>query len=155
MKVYRIDREKYLSTALSGAGAAKSEGFRWNSIGTSLVYTAESRALAVLEVAVHLDLNEDLPQDRWILEIDVPDDIQILEIDVDDLPENWNAKPPITITQYVGDEFVNQNIAAVLKVPSAIIPEESNYVINPLHPDAIKIKVISKKQLQFDSRLKK
>ena len=80
MKVYRIEREKYLSTTLKGLGAAKTEGYRWNSLNTYLVYTAESRALATLEVSVHLDLAEDLPTDRWFVEIEIPDDIEVMEI---------------------------------------------------------------------------
>lgn len=67
MKVFRIEREKYLSTTLKGIGAALSEGFRWNSANTNLVYTAESRALATLEIAVHLDLTSDLPTIAFML----------------------------------------------------------------------------------------
>ena len=71
MIVFRIEREKYLKTTLHGIGASLSIGFRWNSINTKLVYTAESRALATLEVAVHLDLSEDLPNDRYFVEIEI------------------------------------------------------------------------------------
>ncbi|MGA9638559.1 RES family NAD+ phosphorylase [Flavobacterium sp.] len=154
MRVFRIEREKYLSTPLAGTGAAISEGFRWNSLHTYLVYTSESRALATLEVSVHIDLNEDLPTDRFYVEIDIPDDIEILELTVDQLPQNWDAKPPILETQYIGDDFVSQRNAAVLKVPSSIVPPECNYLINPNHPDSSKIKVISTQKLQFDNRFK-
>lgn len=154
MKVYRIEREKYLDTTLQGIGAAFNEGYRWNSLNTYLVYTAESRALATLEVSVHLDLIEDLPTDRFYVEIEIPDDVEILEIPIDKLPENWDSKPPILETQYIGDDFVTQKKAAVLKVPSAIVPPEYNYLINPNHPDAQKIKVISTLKLQFDARFR-
>ena len=154
MKVYRIEREKYLDTTLQGVGAALTEGYRWNSLHTYLVYTAESRALATLEVSVHLDFLEDLPTDRFYVEIEIPDDIEILELSMDQLPENWDSKPPILETQFIGDDFVSQKNAAVLKVPSAIVPPESNYLINPNHPDSVKIKVISTKRLQFDNRFK-
>jgi RES domain-containing protein len=154
MKVYRIEREKYLNTTLQGVGAALTEGYRWNSLNTYLVYTAESRALATLEVSVHLDFLEDLPTDRFYVEIEIPDDIEILELTIDQLPENWDSKPPILETQFIGDDFVSQKNAAVLKVPSAIVPPEFNYLINPNHPDADKIKVISTKRLQFDKRFK-
>lgn len=129
MKVYRIEREKYLETTLKGFGAASAEGYRWNSINTFLVYTAESRALATLEVSVHLDFSEDLPN-------------------------NWDIHPPSLETQYIGDEFVKDNEAAVLKVPSCIVPSEYNFLINPNHPDAKKITVVSIKQLTFDQRFK-
>jgi RES domain-containing protein len=71
------------------------------------------------------------------------------------LPENWDAKPPILETQLTGDDFVISNSAAVLKVPSAIVPPEFNYLINPNHPNANKITVLSKTPLTFDQRLKK
>lgn len=155
MLVFRIEREKYLNSALSGIRASLSEGFRWNSLSTRIVYTAESRALAILEVSVHLDLQEDLPTDRYLITLEIPDEVEILELDQIDLPLNWDAKPPIIETQLIGDDFVNQQSAAVLKVPSAIVPEEYHYLINPLHPDAQKIKVTTSKQLLFDTRLKK
>jgi RES domain-containing protein len=153
MTVFRIEREKYLKTTLKGIGAALSEGFRWNSRNTHLVYTAESRALAILEIAVHLDLSEDLPADRFIVKIDIPDRIQIIEIKNEDLPNNWNAKPPALETQYIGDDFVREKQAAVLKVPSSVVHEEFNYLLNPNHPDAAEIKVISANPFHFDSRL--
>ena len=154
MRVYRIEREKYLDTTLKGIGAALTEGYRWNSLNTYLVYTAESRALATLEVSVHLDLSEDLPTDRYYVEIDIPDEVEMLELSMEDLSENWDAKPPILETQFIGDDFVKDNDAAVLKVPSCIVPQEFNYLINPNHPEAKKMTVISKVSLTFDQRFK-
>lgn len=154
MKVFRIEREKYLKTTLSGVGASLSKGFRWNSLNTRLVYTAESRALALLEISVHLDLSEDLPTDRYFIELDIPENISIQEVSIQNLPYNWDSKPPITTTQFIGDDFVLENKTAVLKVPSSIVPQEYNYLINPNHPDAKKIKVLSKTLLKFDSRFK-
>ena len=154
MKVYRVERKKYLKTTLKGIGAALTEGYRWNSLNTYLVYTAESRALATLEVSVHLDLSEDLPTDRFYVEIDIPDDIQILEIDPVDLPDNWDSRPPILETQFIGDDFVKEGGAAVLKVPSCIVNQEYNYLINPNHTDTSRIKVISETAMNFDPRIK-
>jgi RES domain-containing protein len=154
MRVYRIEREKYLETTLKGFGAGLTEGYRWNSLNTYLVYTAESRALATLEISVHLDFSEDLPKDRYYVEIDIPDDVEILELRNEDLPENWDIQPPSLETQYIGDDFVKDNEAAVLKVPSSIVPPEYNYLINPNHPEARRITVVSKKQLIFDKRFK-
>jgi RES domain-containing protein len=128
MKVFRIEREKYLKTTLERIGAALTEGYRWNSLSTYLVYTAESRALATLEVSVHLDLTEDLPTDRYFVEIDIPDDITMLELETEDLPDRWDSKPPILETQFIGDDFVKEKNAAVLKVPSSIVPLEFNYL---------------------------
>ncbi len=154
MTVYRIEREKYLGTTLQGIGASISKGYRWNSFNTKLVYTAESRALAILEVSVHLDLSEDLPADRFYVEIEIPDTITILEVALEDLPDDWNAKPPTITTQTIGDDFVNENEAAVLKVPSSIVPQEFNYLINPNHTDAKAIKVADKRRMSFDPRFK-
>lgn len=154
MRVHRIEREKYLETTLKGVGAALTEGYRWNSLTTYLVYTSESRALATLEVSVHLDFSEDLPVDRYYVEIDIPDDIQILELRTEDLPMDWDVKPPSLVTQYIGDDFVKDNEAAVLRVPNSIVPPEHNYLINPNHPDANKITVISRKRITFDNRFK-
>ena len=154
MIVFRIEREKYLNTTLTGIGASMTEGYRWNSLNTRIVYTADSRALATLEVSVHLDLSEDLPTDRFYVEIDIPDEITIQEVLLKDLPPEWNSKPPTLITQTIGDDFVYYKDVAVLKVPSAVVPEEFNYLINPNHQDASKIKIISHKKMIFDSRLK-
>lgn len=154
MKVYRIERKKYLKTTLTGVGASMTKGYRWNSLNTRLVYTSESRALATLEVSVHLDLSEDLPEDRFYVEIEIPDDIIISEVSLKDLPDGWDLKPPSQITQFIGDDFVFENVTAILKVPSCIVPQEFNYLINPNHADAKRIKVIIHSPVQFDERLK-
>jgi RES domain-containing protein len=101
MRVYRIERKKYLDTTLKGIGAAFTEGYRWNSLHTYLVYITEPRAFAMLEVSVHLDLSEELPSDRYFVEIDIPDNVEIMELSVADLPENWDARPPVIGTQFV------------------------------------------------------
>ena len=77
MKVYRIDRKKYLDTTLSGGGASRMQGYRWNRLNTYIVYTSASRALATLEVSVHIDLSEDLPTDRYYVEIEIPEEVKI------------------------------------------------------------------------------
>lgn len=153
MRVFRIEREKYLKTTLTGAGAASRWDCRWNSEGTRMVYTSQSRALATLEVAVHLDLNEDLPTDRYYVELDIPDDLLMLEVAPEDLPTGWNAHPPALETQFIGDDFVASESAVMLKVPSCLVPQEFNYLINPLHPEAKKIKVVSTQSMVFDARL--
>ncbi len=154
MLVYRIEREKYLSSTLSGTGASMAKGYRWNSYNTKLVYTSESRALATLEVSVHLDLSEDLPIDRFYVEIEIPNDIEVLEVHLKDLPPDWNSIPPSISTQVIGDDFVFENDAAILKVPSSIVPQEYNYLINPNHPSAKRIKVKKVIPMSFDSRFK-
>ncbi len=154
MRVYRIEREKHLKQTLHGIGASLSNGFRWNSIQTCMVYTAENRALAMLEIAVHLDLSEDLPQDRYLVVIDIPDNLSIMHINENQMPKGWDSKPPMRFTQRLGDQFISEKHSAVLKVPSSIVPEEYNYLLNPHHPDMKKIKIVSKQKIIIDSRLK-
>lgn len=77
-----------------------------------------------------------------------------MEVNLEDLPEGWNSKPPTLITQTIGDDFVLDNQAAVLKVPSSIVPQEFNYLINPAHPDSKRIKVKGVSHMSFDSRIK-
>ena len=153
MRVFRIEREKYLDQVLSGLGAARSEGHRWNSLHTRMVYTAASRALALLEIAVHLDLSEDLPTDRYFVEIDIPDYLPFAAVTLDALSKDWYESPPLRETQVLGDRFTLEAKAPMLRVPSSIVPQEFNYLINPLHPDAGEIAVVSAERLRMDGRL--
>jgi RES domain-containing protein len=155
MKVFRIEREIYLNQTLSGMGAAKATCNRWNSQFTPLIYTSAARSLALLELAVHLDLSADLPTDRYWVEIEIDDDLDILEISLDKLPLGWNDFPPSLRTQMLGDWFVRQNQYAVMKVPSSIVPQEFNYLIHPMHPDMAKITMVKTEPIIFDSRFKK
>jgi RES domain-containing protein len=153
MLVYRIERKKYLHETLSGFGASLSSGFRWNSQHTRMVYTSESRALAMLEVTVHLNGLLDIPTDRYLVEIEIPDALKIITLNPTDLPKNWNSIPPNIFTQHFGDDFVKELKAPLLKVPSSIVPQEFNLLINPLHPDSKKIKLKSKHPIPFDPRI--
>jgi RES domain-containing protein len=154
MKLYRIERQKYVDTTLSGMGASLSAHFRWNSQHTRIVYTSESRSLAMLEVSVHLDMSEDLPTDRVCMEWEVPDGVSIQTVHARDLPDGWDAKPPIIATQRIGDAFVFEKKALLLKVPSCIVPEEFNILINPFHKDVKLIQFVSSRPLLFDRRWK-
>lgn len=86
------------------------------------------------------------------MEIDIPEDITILELRTEDLPDLWDAKPPILETQFIGDDFVKEKNAAVLKVPSSIVLQEFNYLINPNHPETKRISVISTIPFNFADR---
>ena len=153
MLVYRIDRKKYLKDTLKGIGASMSSSFRWNSEHTRMVYTSESRALALLEITAHLNGVMEIPTDRYLVEIEIPDALKIQTLSIADLPKNWNAHPPSVFTQNLGDSFVQKLKAPVLKVPGSIVPQEFNLLINPYHPDAHKIEIISKERLAFDPRI--
>jgi len=81
--------------------------------------------------------------------------VKIYKLKVSDLPDNWNSKPPQMVTQFIGDDFIHKADAAVLKVPSIIVPIENNYLINPKHPDASRIKVVSTNPFLFNDRFSK
>lgn len=154
MRVFRIERERYLADTLRGLGASMSSGFRWNSLYTPMVYTSGSRSLALLEICVHLNLHDELPTDRQLVEIDIPNTLRIDFCDSKDMPKGWDSVPPDTISQRLGDEFIRKGKTAVLRVPSCIVPMEYNYLINPHHPDAQKISVVGSRPFQIDHRIR-
>jgi RES domain-containing protein len=149
MIVYRLVRKKYGFT-LSGEGAKKAGG-RWNSIDFSLIYTSDSRSLCTAEVAVSLPIGI-FPNDFEMLLIEIPEDIPFLEINARDLPEGWRKFPYLEKTLQLGDKFILENEFPVMKVPSAVIPGDFNYLINPRHPDFEKIKNIKTEPYEFDER---
>jgi len=150
MKVFRLSKRKY-ATELSGKGAAK-YGNRWNSKGTEIIYTSQSRALAVAEVAVHLSIAT-LPSDYVMIEIDIPNSIEIKTIEHKDLPINWKNHPPSVSTQKIGDAFIDAMEFCILKVPSVVVQDDFNFLINPYHKDFKKITIFEIKDFPFDKRI--
>lgn len=150
MLVFRLTRKKY-PIELSGKGSARS-GNRWNSKGTEIIYCADSRALAMAEVAVHLTVAT-LPGDFVMMEIFIPDDVSMVQLIEDDLHEGWNSYPHLVSTQKHGDEFIRSNRACVLKVPSAVVKGDYNYLINPRHSDFTKISIRDVYDFPFDHRI--
>lgn len=148
MILYRITNAKYADD-LSGNGA-RLYGGRWNSEGKPMLYLASSRSLAVLESLAHL-VSTNIPANFLILSIEVPDDF--LAVPENILPDNWNEYPEQHILKQIGNSFLQRNEHLLLKVPSALVPEEFNYLMNPLHPKAGKVKVINKTPFRFDDRL--
>lgn len=135
---------------LSGYGASLN-GQRWNSKGIEVVYTAQTRALASCEVAVHVPLGI-LPKDYHMLIIDIPDDIRIKEINPSDLSLGWDAIPCMPNSQIVGDAFVREGKYAVLIVPSVTVKGEFNFVLNTKHPYFERIRIIHTEPFPFDPR---
>lgn len=150
MRVFRLSKKKY-ADELSGKGAAKF-GNRWNSKGTEIIYSAESRALAMAEVAVHLTIAT-LPSDFVMMEIDIPKEIAVQVLDLKNLPDFWNVHPPNVSTQKIGDFFIDDMDFCVLKVPSAVVQGDFNYLINPYHNQFKKIKIVDVKDFPFDRRM--
>ena len=147
---YRIVAPRWANDALSGAGARKYGG-RWNSPGRPLVYLGGSRALAALEMLVHLTSPLSRAKSFKIIEVTIPTDL-ISHYPVEILPENWRDSPATHLTQEIGDDWMNSTHLA-LSVPSLIIPEETNILINPLNPNFTKIVSHSPTDFHFDSRL--
>ncbi|MDO9256811.1 MAG: RES family NAD+ phosphorylase [Bacteroidales bacterium] len=150
MIVFRLSKSKFAND-LSGKGAEKSGG-RWNSKGTALVYTSASRALCTTEIAVHTPLGN-LPLDYELISIEIPDEMQIQELTKEQLPPDWKSLPHSHATQEIGDRFVAEGIFPVLKVPSVVVQDEFNYLINPAHADSHKITIKAIEPFNFDERL--
>ncbi len=150
MIVFRLSKSKFAND-LSGKGAEKSGG-RWNSKVTSMVYTSESRALCTTEIAVHTPLGN-LPLDYKLITIEIPDITHIQEVNIKDIPSDWKLFPHVHATREIGDRFVSEGIFPVLKVPSAAVQDEFNYLVNPVHIDSKKIVVKAIESFNFDERL--
>lgn len=148
MTVYRICLAKY-ATALYASGNSA----RWNSKDVKIIYTPSSRALACLEHLVHRNALG-LKQLFKVMLIEIPDDLTIGVLKKEDLENNWSEFSHYPNTQEKGDAWVARNDSAVLQVPSAIIQEEFNYLLNPAHPDFAKIKLVRTEDFDFDPRIK-
>lgn len=150
MLVYRISSPKYAGD-LSGNGA-KLYGGRWNEKGTPVVYFASSRAMAMMELLVHLR-PEDLNREYAILVYEVPDD-KIYKVDTELLPLDWKTDERKPALAKWCKRFIDDGEFLLMQVPSVLVEEESNYVLNPLHADAAKVKLVSQRLFTFDHRLK-
>jgi RES domain-containing protein len=150
MEVFRLARKKY-PIELSGKGASMC-GARWNSKGTEIIYTAQSRALAMAEVVVHLSLAT-LPSDFVMVTISIPDSLEVLEVKMTDLQTDWNVFPSSFHTAVLGDRFIQQNDFPLLKVPSAVVQGDYNFLINPFHQDFKQIQIIDQVDFPFDKRI--
>ncbi len=148
MFLYRITKSVYADD-LSGTGA-RLYGGRWNSVGKPVVYLAGSQSLALLEVLVHLPPAL-VPADFVVVTFETPDDVTNINIEI--LPTGWNRYPEPISLRYYGDAFIAENKHLLLKVPSAVVPQEYNYLLNPRHPRASKVKIISREPFNFDRRL--
>ena len=150
MRVYRISRPEFVDSALQGIGAARAPG-RWNSAGVHVGYTAGSASLALLEMLVHVNLS-DVPADRLLLSYEVPDDgIHLLP--KARWPAGWDAFPYSAAVRRTGDRFIADGKHLALQVPSAIVRNESNVLINPRHPRFAEIVLADQAALAPDPRL--
>ena len=150
LTVWRICAARWAGNAFVGEGARRFGG-RWSSRGTSLVYCSESRALAMLEVLAHVDAPELLAHTEWVLvSACVPGDLIGRPAR---FPLNWRDFPAPAETRRFGDDWAAGGSSTALRVPSAVVPGEFNYLLNPAHPDFARISRGRPEPFAFDSRL--
>jgi RES domain-containing protein len=155
--VWRIatDTRTYEADDLSGTGA-KQTGGRWNAVGDALVYTSETQALACLETVVHLNAGG-LPLNRYLVSVAIPDPVwtEALTETPGSLPVGWDADPSGRASIQFGTAWIRSEASALLRVPSVIVPDEYNVLINPLHPGSSAITAVKIRKWLYDPRLTK
>ena len=152
MEVFRLARYARRFD-LSGYGAYLYGG-RWNLPGLALLYTAEQRAIALLETLVHLPV-EDLPNDMYLMTLEVPDDVSREVLAPADLPADWQRLSMPQPTATIGHAWLQSGRSLALQVPSVVVPQERNLLLNPAHPEFIRVRLLDAQPFHFDERLKK
>jgi len=147
---WRIVKRRHASNAFDGEGA-RLHGARWNSPGTPVVYLAETRALALLEVLAGMRSTRAL--ESWILIGLRFEPALAVTLERNALPVDWRESPPPISTQRIGDAWASSRSSLLLRVPSVVVPAESNYLLNPLHPDFPLIEIGETEPIVLDARL--
>ena len=125
---------------------------RWHTQGHPVLYLAETPAGALVEVLVHLELDPGhLPKSYKLLKAEAPDNISVRKIGKADLAENWTHN--LLASRTLGDEWLRSRATALLRVPSAIVPETFNLLLNPHHPEAGRLSIVSHRDYPWDKRL--
>lgn len=147
MVLWRISNH----ASLAGEGGRRASG-RWHSRGKRVVYCTDSPASALLEILVHFEIDvADLPARYRLLKISVPDGVHVERVSPSDLPSNWIENT--AATRAMGDAWLTRAATALLAVPSAIVPETSNVLVNPAHPDATRLRIVQTTSHVIDPRL--
>ena len=137
--------------SLEGDGALRAPG-RWHTRGRRVVYCAQSPAAALLEILIHFEIDiQDLPARYRLLKIEAPDDVQVERVSVDQLPADWPENTEMT--RALGDGWLTGGSVSLLTVPSAIVPETFNILLNPAHKDAKRIVIVQAGEYAIDPRL--
>lgn len=144
-------RKKYAQAPFDGEGAFRYGG-RWSSPGTRLSYTSEHQSLALLEYFVHLD-QDDPPDDLVVAMAEIPEGLPRTQVQLNQLPANWRDPLAPPELAHIGDEFVRRRQHCLLLVPSAIVPAEFNWLVNPEHPEYAKITVLDLEPVSYDARM--
>jgi len=148
---WRIVKKRHEGSAFDGEGS-KRKGGRWTPRGFPAVYAAQTEALAALEHFVQLG-DEGQKIQFVCFKVEIPGGVKIKEINVGLLPKNWKETPAPDSLKAYGAEWLVQRQTAVLKVPSALISSECNFILNPLHPDFQKIKISAPEKFCYDPRM--
>ena len=149
MHVFRIAKKRYAAD-LSGAGARMAGG-RWNFKGVPIVYTSESRALAFCEFFIHVSPAL-IPTNLKITTIFIPDQMQPVTIDKKELPPGWRSMTSSYRSAQMGTDRQQSNASLLLRVPSVVIPDEHNILINPMHPDIHLVEIESMDDFHIEDR---
>ncbi len=150
MNAWRITQQKHVKAAFTGEGA-RLYGGRWNTPGVPVVYLAQSQSLAIIEVLVHLETQALL--NRYVFLEATFDQSLVTTLDRTSLPKNWQSDPVPKAVQKIGDNWAASNASAILRLPSVIVPDESNFLLNPRHPDFPRITISRPRPFRFDARL--
>lgn len=151
MRVWRICKAEHATAAFTGEGAMFYPG-RWHHAGTAVVHCSESRALAALEQLVHLHRNR-LPPNFVCFGVEIPEDLDILPVQTQELPTGWRLQPGPQQLRDIGSEWAERGETTVLRVPSAVVPGEHNFLLNPRHPDFSRLGISDPEPFEFDVRL--
>ena len=151
MLLYRIGPTLYADN-LNGEGP-RIHGGRWNHIGTPCIYTSATRSLSLLEYSCHASLHL-VPRALSFITYKVPDH-SILSLELAALPGDWKKEPHPVSGRDIGTKYLQENKTLLIRIPSVVIEEEYNYIINPLHPDMNKVSILDIKDYSFDLRVKK
>ena len=147
---WRIVKARYAATAFDGEGARRAGG-RWTSVGRRAVYVSGTAALAALEVVAHLDSTA--PLAAWsLIRVQIPDRL-IEAVDATTLPRGWRRYPAPAALRALGDAWLDAGRSAALRVPSALVPVEVNFLLNPRHPDFRLIRIGAPQAFPIDPRL--
>jgi RES domain-containing protein len=146
---FRIVKRRHAKQAFDGNGARLAGG-RWNNPGQRAVYLSSTLSLAAMETFVHV--GDDAARLEYVyFDIEIPASVLILSLARK--PKGWRNEPPAEASMRVGDHWLKDGNSALLEVPSAIIPSETNLILNPIHPDASKLKIGPTRVFQFDPRM--
>jgi RES domain-containing protein len=152
IQVWRVIKKKHLVDVLSGEGARLGGG-RWNHAGVPVVYVSETISLAVLELFIHFTRQDiTISKSLIVTPVLIPDSVKAMEVSVESLVPGWNSSPPPDFTRDIGTEWARSDGSAALRVPSAIIPEEHNFILNVKHPDFSKVTVGNPRPFVLDDR---